>query len=90
MLKKALSIFAVVWFIALFVCGFLAYGVTSHNAAGPCDGLGRHLSEAPMLMRIFFGQDRVSVDWRWVIGDLVIFWGSIAIAVNVAKHFDPK
>jgi hypothetical protein len=90
MLRKALTIFFTVWFIALFICGFLAYMVTSHNAAGPCDGLGRHLSEAPTLMRIFFGQDRMWPGWGWFFADMVIFWGSIAAATSVFSRLDPK
>ena len=87
MLRKALTIFFTVWFIALFVCGFLAYMVTS---AGPCDGLGRHLSEAPTLMRIFFGQDRMWAGWGWFVGDMVIFWGSIAAAMGIFNRLDSK
>jgi len=89
MLKKTLTRFAVVWFIALIVFYFL-YLVKSHNANGPCAGFGRHLSKTPMLMRIFFGQNHVSVDWRWVIGDNVIFLGGLSIAVNVVKHLASK
>ena len=90
MLKKALSIFAIIWFLALFVCIWLGYGITSPDSDGLRDGLGRHLSEAPILMRIFFGQDRMWAGWGWFIGDLAIFWGSIAITINVAKHFEDE
>jgi len=90
MLRKALSIFAVVWFTTLFICSFLAYMVTSHNAAGPCDGLGRQLSEAPTLMRIFFGQDRMWAGWVWFVGDMIIFWGSFAAALNISNRLDSE
>jgi len=59
MLKKALSIFAGIWFLTLFVAVWLGYGVTHDTPDGLCDGLGRHLSDAPILMRILFGQDRM-------------------------------
>lgn len=88
--KKALSIFAAIWFISLFICGFLAYMTSSSNADGPCDGLGRHLTPAPALMRVIFGQRRMWAGWGWFIGDMTIFWGSIAIVANVGKQADSK
>lgn len=84
-LTKILIAIGVVWFIGLFVLGFLAYLVTS---AGPCDGLGRPLTQAPMFMRIFFGQDRMWAGWGWFTTDMVVFWGSIAAAVGISKLFD--
>jgi hypothetical protein len=68
----------IVWVMALFVCGILAYFTVAKGASGSVDGLGRPLSEAPMLMRIFFGQDRMWAGWFWFATDLVIFWGSLA------------
>ena len=89
-LKKLITTFLIVCVIAVFVCGFLAYFVTSHNDAGLCDGLGRHLSEAPILARIFFGQDRMWAGWGWFIGDMAIFWGSLASAMSILSHLDSK
>ena len=63
MLKKFVTVVLGIWIITLIVCGFLAYFVTSHNEGGICDGLGRNLSEAPILARIFFGQDRMWTGW---------------------------
>lgn len=88
--KKALSIFAAIWFIVLFICGFLAYMVSSSNADIPCDGLGRHLTPAPAPMRVIFGQQRMWAGWGWFIGDMAIFWGSIAIVANAGKQTDSK
>lgn len=81
-LKRILTAVAVLWFIGLLVLGFLAYFVTS---VGPSDGLGRHLSEAPMLMRILFGQERMWAGWAWFAADMAVFWGSIAAAVAIGK-----
>jgi hypothetical protein len=81
-LKKVLIGVAIVWFITLFVCGFLAYSCTSHNATGSCDGFGRRLSEAPMIVRILFGSDRMWAGWKWFVGDMVVFWGSIRATTN--------
>lgn len=82
---KVLLAIGVAWFSGLFVLGFLAYFVTS---AGPCDGLGRPLAQAPMLMRIFFGQERLWAGWGWFATDMVLFWGSIAGAVRISKLLD--
>ncbi len=87
LLKKTLAVIGVLWFIALFVLGFLAYSVT---AKGPCDGLGRPLTEAPTLMRIFFAEDRMWAGWRWFVGDMVIFWVSVAIMVSIFNRLDSK
>jgi hypothetical protein len=84
LLCKILGVFAAVWFIALFVAGFLAYFVSSSNGAGPVDGLGRPLSEAPILMRLFFGQEGTWAGGLWFVFDMCIFWGSIMIAVKAS------
>ena len=81
-IKNTLKIVGVVWFIGLFIFGFLAYFVTS---AGPSDGLGRPLSQAPILMRMLFGQERMWAGWGWFAVDMVVFWGSIAAAVETSK-----
>jgi hypothetical protein len=75
---KILTAITAVWAIALFVWGFLAYIVVSMGPSGPVDGLGRSLVKAPMLMRIFAGQDRLWPGWFWFVSDLVVFWGSVA------------
>jgi len=87
-LRKILVPVGVIWFIALFVAGFMAYFVSSAGPSGPCDGLGRPLSQAPMLMRIFFGQERMWAGWLWFAGDMVLFWGSIAVAINLGKWLE--
>ncbi len=53
-LRKVLGYVGAIWFIILFVAGFMAYFVTSPGAYGPCDGLGRNLTQAPLLMRVIF------------------------------------
>lgn len=88
-MREKISIaIAALWVLALFVYSFLAYMVRSSNEDGPCDGLGRHLSDAPLLMRIFFGQDHSWAGFGWFAVDMIAFWGSIAIAVVLVlrKH----
>lgn len=86
--RKVLVPVGVIWFIALFVVGFMAYFVSSTGPDGSCDGLGRSLTQAPILMRIFFGQERMWAGRLWFVGDMVLFWGSIAVAVNVGKWLE--
>jgi len=88
LLRKILMPVGVVWFIGLFIVGFLAYFCVSSGPNGPCDGLGRPLADAPMLMRIFLGQEIMWAGWFWFAGDMVIFWGSIAIAISLAKWLE--
>jgi len=87
-LRKILGPVAIIWFIALFIAAFMAYFVTTGGSDGPTDGLGRSLSEAPMLMRIIFGQERMWAGWGWFAGDMIIFWGSIGLAVNIGKWLE--
>ena len=82
-LRKILIPVGVIWFLALFVAGFMAYFGTSADAGGVTDGLGRSLSEVPGLMRIFFGQERMWAGWAWFAGDMILFWGSVALAVKI-------
>jgi hypothetical protein len=86
-LRKLLVPVGVCWFIALFVCGFLAYFVSSTGSPST-DGLGRPLSEAPILMRFIFGQERMWAGWAWFVADMVIFWGSIAVAANISTWLE--
>lgn len=88
LIRKALVPVGVIWFIALFIAGFLAYFVSSAGPDGPCDGLGRSLTQAPTLMRILFGQERMWAGWLWFVGDMVLFWGSIALAINIGKWLE--
>jgi hypothetical protein len=88
-LRQLLVAIGVVWFVGLAVLGFLAYFVTSKGTTGPCDGLGRSLSEAPALMRMFFGQQRMWAGWGWFAGDMLVFWGSVAAAIGLSKIIYP-
>jgi len=90
MLKKTVISFLAVWALAVLICGFLAYFVTSHNDDGMCDGLGRSLYEAPIIARIFLGQERMWTGWSWFIGDMVIFWGSAAAIIGIYNYLDSK
>lgn len=87
-LRKVLAPIAVMWFVALLIAGFLAYFVTSPGPHGLVDGLGRPLMEAPFLMRFLFGQERLWTGFGWFFGDMLIFWGSIAVASLTAKRLE--
>ncbi len=87
-LRKILGPVAIIWFIALFIAAFMAYFVTSGGAGDPTDGLGRSLSEAPILVRIFIGQERMWAGWGSFAGDMIIFWGSFGLAVNIGKWLE--
>ncbi len=86
-LRRVLVPIGICWFIVILVAGFLAYFVSTAGSP-PTDGLGRQLSDAPLLMRVFFGQERMWAGWAWFAADMVIFWGSIALAVNISKWLD--
>ena len=43
------------------------------------DGLGRPLSESPLLLRMIFGQDRLWPWLGWFIADMIIFWGGVGL-----------
>ena len=87
-LRKILFPVGIVWFLALLVAGFLGYVVTSTGPEGVVDGLGRHLTEAPFLMRIFFGPDRLWPGFGWFVLEMVAFWGSIAAASFLSKWLE--
>jgi hypothetical protein len=87
-LRKILVPFGIVWYIALMIAGFLAYFVRSGGPNGFSDGLGRSLTESPILMRIFFGQDSLWAGFGWFLGDLLIFFGSIASGLKIGAWLD--
>jgi hypothetical protein len=87
-LRKVLTPVAVIWIIALLIAGFLAYFVTSAGPHGLADGFGRPLTEAPLLMRLIFGQERLWAGFGWFFGDMLILWGSIAVISLTAKRLE--
>lgn len=87
-LRKILAPIGVVWFIGLLIAGFLGYFVTTSGPEGMTDGLGRQLSEAPFLMRMIFGQERLWAGFGWFVAEMVIFWGSIGAAMGIANWLD--
>ena len=79
----------------LLVCGFIAYFITKIDihTREIYDGFGRILTESPVLIRFIFGQDRLWPGWGWFIGDMVIFWGGIGIAmmlINIGSSESKK
>jgi hypothetical protein len=63
----------------LLIAGFLAYFITSSSNGVIIDGLGRLLSESPLLLRMIFGQDRLWAGLGWFIADMIIFWGGAGL-----------
>lgn len=90
MLRRIFPKLVIAWFIALFIAGFLAYMVSSSGPGGPHDGLGRPLSVSPWAMRFFFGQDHLWAGWGWFVGDMAIFWGSIALGLMIWKRLEKE
>jgi hypothetical protein len=86
--RKILFPIGIIWFIALMIAGFLAYFVTSSGPHGMVDGLGRPLTEAPFLMRFFFGQERLWAGFGWFFGEMVIFWGSLGFAPGLSNWLE--
>lgn len=87
-LRKILIPIGLIWFLALLIAGFLAYFVATVGPSEVTDGFGRQLTESPPLMKLAFGQERLWAGFGWFIGDMVIFWGSIGIAVVTLKWLD--
>jgi hypothetical protein len=79
-IRKILKAIGIIWFAALVMALLLAYSITSSGPSGMVDGLGRPLTEAPFLMRFFFGQEWLWAGYGWFFGEMVIFWGSIMLA----------
>jgi hypothetical protein len=89
-LRKILIPIGVIWFISLFIAAFMAYFVSSVGPNGIYDGLGRSLTDTLLLVRIFFGEERMWTGWKWFISDMIIFWGSIALAANIGKYLEDR
>lgn len=64
--------------LTVLVAAFLAYFVTG---PGLTDGLGRQLTESPILMRFLFGQERLWAGAVWFAVDLIVFWGGLALGI---------
>ena len=72
--------------ITVVVAAFLGYFVSDTSGH---DGLGRQLYPAPLLMRIFFGQERYWAGWLWFVGDLLWFWGGLGLGFYLMAR-EPK
>ncbi len=65
-LSKTLMAVAAVLAVAIFVVAFLAYFVTGNSGGVIVDGLGRALTESPVVVRLVFGQERLWAGYRVV------------------------
>lgn len=79
--KKIVGYFGGAVGVAVFAATFVAYFTFSFDQTGQAyDGFGRPLSESPILVRMFFGQERMWAGGLWFVADLIIFWGGLGIA----------
>ena len=86
-MRKLSTYLGVAILIFVFVIGAAAYMVTSFNVDTQqwWDGLGRPLTESPWLMQVLLGEERLWAGWFWFIVDMIIFWGSIGVAIVFIK-----
>lgn len=87
-MRKIVGYIGIFLFIVVFIAGFAAYFITSVDPQTRTmyDGIGRPLSESPLLMRLILGQERLWAGWGWFIVDLVIFWGGIGLGFTLTKY----
>ena len=93
LLQKAIYGLVIVGGITLLVVGFIAYFVRSIDIQNGIiyDGLGRQLTEAPTIARLFLTDEAAWPGWGWFFGDMVIFWGSIwvgSLLLGFAEKLD--
>jgi len=89
-MRKLSTYFGGTILAGILVCGFIAYFMVSIDPSThqQFDGFGRPLSESPWFMRMIFGEERLWVGWFWFIGDMIFFWGGIAVAfafINIGE-----
>jgi hypothetical protein len=82
MLARLKTAFGIMVCVAVFVTAFFAFFVTAQTADGQlADGIGRSLSETPLLMRFLFAQGRFWAGWWWFIADFVWFFGGLLFGI---------
>jgi len=84
-LKKYLGI---AFIAAVAIGAFLS--LTAMADGSHRDGLGRSLSEAPFFFRFFFGQSKEWAGFLWFLGDIVFFWGGLAIGFKLISSSGSK
>jgi len=50
------------------------------------DGWGRELESAPWVMRFAFGVDHEWAGPGWFAGDMLIFWGGLALGFQLVRY----
>ena len=68
--------------IAVMISAFMAYFMRTLNLQNQIlyDGLGRQLSEPPLLVKMFITQEPVWAGFGWHLFDLIWFWSGLALA----------
>lgn len=85
-MRKLCGYFGAGLVVVIFIAGFIAYFVRGVSTGGvELDGFGRELVKSPWFMRLIFGQEKLWAGWFWWIGDMVIFFGGIALGASLAN-----
>lgn len=86
-MRKLVGYSGAILVLALLIMGFFAYFVRSVDPVTHVwyDGLGRRLSDAPLIARLIFGSERDWAGWTWFLVDMVVFWGGFGIAVLLCQ-----
>lgn len=92
-MRKLVGCIGAIVCLFLFVVGFLAYFVTYADPVTGIwyDGVGRQLSQAPLIARFILGQERLWAGWEWFAFDLAAFWGVVGLGSIIANYvFDEQ
>lgn len=79
MVDRLRAVLGTVICLVVLVAAFLAFFTTGQST----DGLGRPLTESPVVMRFFFGQDRSWAGWGWFVADMIWFWGGLGLGISL-------
>lgn len=80
-MRKLIGYLGILMILSIFITGFIAYFIFKYDPQTGItyDGLGRQLTESPLLMQYIFNEDRLWAGWKWFFADMVIFWGIFGI-----------
>jgi hypothetical protein len=87
-MKKIITIFGIGIIVIVFIYAFLLYFVTYTKNGEIYDGVGRLLTESPLIIRVIFGHDRLWAGLLWFISDWIVIFGGIALGAWVTRRGD--
>lgn len=87
MKKKIVKVISVIIGIVILILGFFAYFVLQSKSGIVYDGLGRKLSEAPIIFKIILNVDYWA-GFYWHIVDIIVFFGGayLIFKINSKKN----